>query len=140
MAMEPIRVPGPPKAAFNKQRPMSDLIKAQIRHFKHLEHKLPPESRSAIPQHRIITEDDAARYIAPMSKLLRSERAPSAAVTPFVAKPAAHVPVTARKARGLSIAATADTGGTRADRPRSQSKKKSGTQSAARKRSPKRAK
>ena len=131
--MEPIRVPGPPKAAFNKQRPMSDLIKAQVRHFKHLEHKLAPESRTAIPQHHIITEDDAARYIAPMSRLLRSESAASAAVTPFPAKPSAQVPPATSQARGLSIAATADPLGTRA----LQSKKKSGSKSVARKPSPK---
>lgn len=138
--MEPIRVPGPPKAAFNKQRPMSDLIKAQISHFKHLEHKLPPESRTAIPQHRIITEDDAARYIAPMSKLLLSGSATSAAVTPFDAKPRTKVPVAARKLGGLSIAATADPGGTKAAKSLSQPKKKSAPKTAARKRSSKRSK
>jgi hypothetical protein len=138
--MEPIRVPGPPKAAFNKQRPMSDLIKAQVRHFKHLEHKLAPESRTAIPQHHIITEDDAARYIAPMSRLLRSGSAASAAVAPFPAKPSAEVPPAASQARGLSIAATADPRGTRAAEPRSQSKKESGSKSLVRKPSPKRTK
>jgi len=35
--MKTIHVPGPPKEAFNKHRQMSDLIKAQIKHFRHLE-------------------------------------------------------------------------------------------------------
>ena len=46
--MDPISVPAPPKSAFNKQRLMSDLIKWQVRHFKHLEQKLPPEHREAL--------------------------------------------------------------------------------------------
>lgn len=137
--MEPIRVPRPPKAAFNKQRPMSDLIKAQIKHFKHLEHKLPPEHRAALPQHHIITEEDAARYIAPMTSLLHSGSFPAAAVTPF-ARPAARISAPRRRARGLSIAATADPGGTKsAARPVSQ-KKKSSTERKARKPSSKRTK
>jgi hypothetical protein len=131
--MEPIRVPRPPKEAFNKQRPMSDLIKAQIRHFKHLEHKLPPEHRIALSQHRIISEEDAARYIAPMTRLLRSRSAPSAAVTTF-AEPVARIPAPARPARGLSIAATVDPRGTKtASRPVSQAKKKSSTKRKTRK-------
>ena len=70
--MEPIRVPAPPKSAFNKHRRVSDLIRKQVDHFKHLEHKLPEHVRSGIPQHHVVTEDDAARYIAPMTALLRS--------------------------------------------------------------------
>ena len=68
--MDPIIIPGPPKEAFNKNRPMSELIKAQIKHLKHLEEKLPAELRAGLPKHQIITEDDAARYIGPVTKLL----------------------------------------------------------------------
>ena len=35
--MEPIHVPGPPKEAFNKNRRVSDLIRAQVNHLKHIE-------------------------------------------------------------------------------------------------------
>lgn len=70
--MNVIHVPAPPKGAFHKFRPMSDLIKAQVNHFKHLEEKLTPEQRQGIPQHRITTENDAALYIASMTRLLRS--------------------------------------------------------------------
>jgi hypothetical protein len=73
--MEPILVPGPPKTAFDKNRRMSDLIRKQIEHFKHLEEKLPPEVRATLPQHAIVTEDDAARYIAPMTQLLLARAA-----------------------------------------------------------------
>jgi hypothetical protein len=129
--MDPIRVPAPPKTAFNKQRPMSDLIKWQVRHFKHLEQKLPPESRAALPQHRIITEADAARYIAPMTALLRSR---SDAV-PAAAKPVAQMPSPSRRATGFSIAATADTA-----TPARKAKRKPSTKQKARKRSSKRTK
>ena len=83
--MDIIRVPAPPKEAFHKLRPMSDLIKAQVNHFKHLEEKLSPGERGGIPQGRITTENDAAAYIAAMTRLLRSGVAPA--------------PKTARKAK-----------------------------------------
>jgi hypothetical protein len=106
--MEPILVPGPPKQAFNKQRRMSDLIKAQVKHFKHLEEKLAPELRRSLPQHPIISEDDAARYIAPMTKLLLSRRllsvVPSATTTTKV-----KTPTVSRPTEGLAIAAVAAT-------------------------------
>ena len=101
--MEPIRVPRPPKEAFNKHRPMSDLIRKQVEHFKHLEHKLPEHVRKMLPQHHIATEDDAARYIGPMTALLRSQAAPPGRPEP-VAKPKREL----RAAAGVSIAAAAE--------------------------------
>jgi hypothetical protein len=73
--MEEIVVPAPPKTAFNKHRRISDLIKKQVEHFKHIEYKLSPEQRATIPQHAIATEDEAARYIAAMTRLLRNQPA-----------------------------------------------------------------
>jgi hypothetical protein len=103
--MEPIRVPAPPKQAFNKHRRVSDLIRKQVDHFKHLEHKLPDDLRSAIPQHHVMTEDDAARYIASMTALLlsppRAVPQPSPAVVRTARKPAKAV-------HGLSLAAAAE--------------------------------
>jgi hypothetical protein len=69
--MEPIHVPAPPKQAFNKNRRISSLILAQINHLKHLEHKMPEKLRSGIPHHAIETENDAALYIAAMTRILR---------------------------------------------------------------------
>lgn len=103
--MEPILVPGPPKAAFNKNRRMSDLIRKQIEHFKHLEEKLPPEVRATLPQHNLITEDDAARYIGPMTRLLRSRGA--AAATPPLQMPQAPAPGRDQQSQGLDLAAGA---------------------------------
>ena len=103
--MEIIHVPPPGKTAFHKGRPMSDLIKAQVRHFKHVEEKLSPEHREKVPQHRITSENEAAQYIHAMTRLLRS------GVSEIQSKPKL-VPIVAKKsaprtpARGLAIAAS----------------------------------
>src|ERR1700754_3240725 len=47
--MEPILVPEPPKKAFNKGRLISDLVRHQVEHFKHVEESLPPDARAKIP-------------------------------------------------------------------------------------------
>ena len=102
--MDVIHVPAPPKEAFHKLRPMSDLIKAQINHFKHLEEKLSSTERQQIPQGRITTENDAAIYIAAMTRLLRSDVAPSQTMQKTVSiadrKPAVGT------TKGLAIAAS----------------------------------
>ena len=107
--MEPIRVPAPPKEAFNKHRRVSDLIRKQVHHFKHLEQKLPEHVREQIPQHHVVTEDDAARYIAAMTQVLLSgegqaheARAKTAIVRRTPAKAASG---------GLSLAAATETAG-----------------------------
>jgi hypothetical protein len=109
--MEAILVPGPPKEAFNKKRRMSNLIKAQVMHFKHIEEKLPHAVRRSLPQHRIVSEDDAARYIASMTKQLLSRR--HLTVVPSAKKEAKEKSVLPiRRDSGLAIAAAADTAGT----------------------------
>ena len=107
--MEPILVPGPPKEAFNKNRRISDLIRAQVNHLKHIEYKLPANVRQGIPHHEITTEDDAARYIAPMTRLLRAQAAAVPQVAP-AAPTAASVkqPTSIRPAQGLALAAGAE--------------------------------
>jgi len=102
--MEVIHVPAPPKEAFYKLRPISDLIKAQVNHFKHLEEKLSAEQRKAIPQHRITTENDAALYIAAMTRLLRSGLS-KAAVKPKAVAIARKRPASG-PTKGLAIAAS----------------------------------
>jgi len=117
--MEVIPIPPTPKEAFHKGRPISDLIKAQVAHFKHVEAKLSPEQRDSIPQHRITTENEAALYISAMTRLLRS------GVSEKSAKPKL-VPITAKKspartpAKGLAIAASA----ARSEKPRRKSRTK----------------
>jgi hypothetical protein len=97
--MEPIRVPPPPKEAFNKHRRVSDLIRKQVHHLKHLEQKLPEHLRAEIPQHHVVTEEDAARYIGPMTQLLLSSKQ---ATPTLVAKPKQPAEP---KSRGLTLAA-----------------------------------
>jgi hypothetical protein len=79
-----IRVAAPPKTAFNQNRPISDLIKSQVEHLKHLEERLPAEQRSTIPEGAIVTEADAARYIAAMTAVLKGDTA--VAQTPAIPK------------------------------------------------------
>ncbi len=110
--METIHVPGPPRQAFNKNRPISDLIRAQVNHLKHVEASLPAEQRSKIPQHGITTEADAAQYIASMTNLFQAKPAapvvpikPATPVAPVPIKPATPISTT----QGLAIAASAST-------------------------------
>lgn len=106
--MEPIPVPGPSKTAFDKNRRMSDLIKKQVEHFKHLEEKLPPEVRARVPQHRIVTENDAARYIAPMTQLLLERAAaPQAGKEQVGPVPMPQRGATKQKNAGVDLAAAA---------------------------------
>lgn len=108
--MEPILVPGPPKEAFNKNRRVSDLIRAQVNHLKHIEAKLPPSERQGIPQHPIVTEDDAARYIAPMTQLLRARTATLSAGPTLMSAGAPPTARTTSSAQGLQLAASASSG------------------------------
>src|SRR5882724_11706093 len=100
--MKTIHVPGPPKEAFNKHRQISDLIKAQIKHFRHLEEKLSSSVRATLPQHVIVSENDAALYIASMTQLLRTQDTASTAAKPIKS------PTAIRFAKPVSLAATAD--------------------------------
>jgi hypothetical protein len=74
--MEPIPVPSVPREAFNKHRLISDLVRKQVEHFKHVEQKLPPDVRAKLPQDAVNTEDEAARYISAMTGYLLSRPRP----------------------------------------------------------------
>jgi hypothetical protein len=106
--MEPILVPGTPKEAFNKHRPISDLVKKQIEHFKHVEERLPEEVRASLPQHDVVTENDAARYIGAMTSYLLSR---PVAASPKIPKkaPSAKRPVAMPVRPALALAAAAET-------------------------------
>jgi hypothetical protein len=117
--MEIIHVPPPSKGAFHKGRPMSDLIKAQVGHFKHVEEKLSPEQRQSIPQRRITTENEAALYITAMTRLLRSGVGES--VKPKTIPITSKKPAAGRVTKGLAIAASA----ARPAKPRRKAKSKS---------------
>src|SRR5882757_10312306 len=116
--MEPVLVPGTPKEAFNKHRLISDLVKKQVEHFKHVEEKLPSDVRASLPQHDIGTEIEAARYISAITSYLLSRPRPKPAAKKTVAiKPPAPI----RPGRPLTLAAAAATPA----RKKSAAKKKS---------------
>jgi hypothetical protein len=106
--MEPILVPGPPKEAFNKHRRISDLVRKQVEHFKHIEERLPEDIRATLPQHDVVTENDAARYIAAMTSYLLSRPVAASPKTPKKA-PSAKRPVVMPSRPTLAIAAAAAT-------------------------------
>jgi hypothetical protein len=88
--MEPIVVPAPPREAFNKHRPISDLVRKQVEHFKHIEQKFPQDVREKLPSHGITSENEAARYIQAVTAYLLSRPRPKQATTRAVAiKPSA---------------------------------------------------
>ena len=110
--MDPIRVPRPPKQSFNKNRPISDLLKAQVEHFQHLESKLESRMRSPLHPHELTTESAAANYIAHMTGVLLGE-----SPAPKLLKPARVRSISAPKPKaktkpktGLAIAAVGKSG------------------------------
>lgn len=103
--MEPIRIARPPKEAFNKNRPVSDLIRKQVEHFRHIEAKFSDAQRALLPQGHMRTEHEAAQYIAAMTQLLLSKPAPATQPLPAPIVMPARPPV---PARGLEIAAASE--------------------------------
>ena len=70
-----IEVPRPPASALNKERPVSDLIKAQLKHVHHAEKsRQHPRRRSGVDPHAVRTEAEAAAYIAQITRLLHPVR------------------------------------------------------------------
>jgi hypothetical protein len=69
--VEPIPVPAPPKSSFNKNRRVSDLLLSQVKHFQHVAQKLSLKVEPAL-EADIYTEGGAARYIAAITRALRS--------------------------------------------------------------------
>jgi hypothetical protein len=65
-----IKVPKPAPASFHKHRPISDLLKNQIRHFSEVEMKLPAQQRTGIDVDSIKTEHEAAAYIRKVTAAL----------------------------------------------------------------------
>ena len=66
-----IDVPHPPASAMNKNRPITDLIKAQLSHVRHAEKgRVPKHLLSGVKPADIHTEAEAAAYIARVTRLL----------------------------------------------------------------------
>jgi hypothetical protein len=67
-----IKVPRPAPGSFHKHRPISDLLKNQIRHFREAEMKLPAQKRTGVDVEAIKTEHEAAEYIRRVTAALHS--------------------------------------------------------------------
>lgn len=118
--MATIRVPGPSPQAFRKNRPISDLIKSQIKHFQHLEHKLQLTLPTKFSPQDLTTESAAAQYIAEMTAALCGRTAagqqeptpirvvpsPKPDSTPAPRPVPKSIRRSARQSRGISIAAS----------------------------------
>lgn len=100
-----IRVPRLPKESFNKHRPVSDLIRKQIEHFRHVESKLTAAQRAGLPQGHVRTEQEAAQYIAAITEILLATSAPAtqSAANPIVMPVRSKLP-----ARSIALAAVAE--------------------------------
>jgi hypothetical protein len=73
--MAVIIVPKPPKGAFNKNRPVSALLKNQILHLQQAEFRLPVRQQTNIYINKIKTEGEAADYIERVTRELHPEGA-----------------------------------------------------------------
>lgn len=102
--MTTIPVPAPPKSAFNKDRPVSDLLSGQLKHFAHIEASLPPSLRSGMRPRDYATEQGAAKYIAHLTNALKSLNQ-AKAPTPISKSPSRNTP---SAAQSLALAAAAD--------------------------------
>src|SRR5271157_6053217 len=80
------------KHAFNPNRPVSRLLKAQIHHLLEAEKNLPLRHRSDIYVHAIKTEGEAAEYIRHVTEAIHE----------------AHEIAAAKRRRGIAIAAAAE--------------------------------
>jgi hypothetical protein len=70
-----IPVPTPQASSFNKNRPVSSLLLAQMEHIRHAESaRLPKHKRGVGLPIEIRTEADAATYIAAITRMLHPQR------------------------------------------------------------------
>ena len=106
--MPTILVPAPPKSAFNKNRPVSDLLQHQLKHFRHIEARLPNELHSGMTARDLHTENGAAQYIAHITEALKSLHQVSAPAAPSPI-PIRRRAAAARPGRAFDIAAAATT-------------------------------
>jgi hypothetical protein len=121
-----IHVPRPPKSAFDPNRPVNALLKAQMEHLHVAASKLPLKYRSDIYINAIKTEGEAAQYIREVTEAIHDAHNEAEARRARVAP---------KRKRVIEIAAVADE---RAElRVANKAAKKSGKKSAVKKTSAK---
>src|ERR1700722_20022511 len=96
--MARIHVPRP-KSAFNPNRPVSGLLKAQTEYLHEAEKRLPLRYQSGIYINAIRTEGEAAKYIRHVTEAIREAHADAAS---------AQVRIAPKRKRVIEIAAVAD--------------------------------
>ena len=115
--MTMIHVPRP-KNAFNPNRTVSALLKAQMEYLHEAEKRLPLRYHSEIYINAVKTEGEAAKYIRHVTEAIHEAHGDAAA---------ARARVVPKRKRVIEIAAVADDAGERRMRSRSKSKKKGGS-------------
>ena len=73
--MAVIKVPKPAQGSFNKNRPVSALLRNQILHMHEVERKFPPSRHSGVYINEIKTEGEAAAYMQKVTARLHPEGA-----------------------------------------------------------------
>jgi len=68
-----IRVPRPAAGSFHKHRPMSDLLRRQVEHFREAEAQLPTDRQTGIDIRTIRLEHEAAAYIGKVTAVLHEQ-------------------------------------------------------------------
>ena len=70
-----VRVPKPARSSYNPGRLLSQnaLLRNQVKHFRHLEEKLPPERQTGVDFDSLKTEGDASEYIRKMTAILHTQ-------------------------------------------------------------------
>jgi hypothetical protein len=74
-----ISVPKPAEAAFDPNRPVSALLKAQIEYLHVAERRLPPRYHTDVYINAIKTEGEAAEYIRAVTEAIHDAHADAAA-------------------------------------------------------------
>ena len=97
--MAVIKVPRPPKSAYDPNRPISSLLKMQVDHLCAAEQRLPSRYRSEIYANAIKTEGEAAEYIRLVTEAIQQAHMDAAA---------RRKPVPKRRRGVIEIAAVAD--------------------------------
>jgi glyceraldehyde-3-phosphate dehydrogenase/erythrose-4-phosphate dehydrogenase len=123
-----IHVPRLPKNAFDPNRPVSALLRAQIEYLHDAERRLPLRYRSEVYINAIKTEGEAAKYIREVTEAIHDAHAEAMA---------ARVRVPSKRKRMIEIAAVADE---RAERKRVNQVKKRSRQKPKGKSGPKKKK
>ncbi len=114
--MTMIHVPRPTNA-FNPNRPVSALLKAQMEYLHAAEKRLPLRYHSEIYINAVKTEGEAAKYIRHVTEAIHEAHRDAATRAKVVPK----------RKRVIEIAAVADEAGERKIRSRRRSKKEGGS-------------